>query len=76
MQSGMKETGVVLRSGGKSRSAFHTVSLEKAARLAGESFAWEDNLHAAVLPTRNASRVLWVVAGTLALASIMVLGLR
>ena len=76
MQSGMKETGVVLRSGGKSRAAFQAVSLEKAARLAGESFAWEDNLHVTVLPARNASRVLWVVAGTLALAAIVVLGLR
>ncbi len=67
---------VVLRSSGKSGSAFHAVSLEKAARLAGESFAWEDGLPHTPLPARHSSRLLWGIAGALALSALVVLGLR
>ena len=68
--------GVVLRSSGKSKAVFHVVSLEKAARLAGESFAWEDNLPGTAAPLRHSSKILWVIAGGLALAALVVLGLR
>ncbi|MGL5362316.1 MAG: hypothetical protein ACRDBH_05515 [Bosea sp. (in: a-proteobacteria)] len=66
----------MLRSGGKSRSAFHAVSLEKAARLAGESFAWEDSMPHTPLPARQSSKLLWAIAGALALMALVVLGLR
>jgi hypothetical protein len=70
------EMGVVLRTNGKSRPVFHVVNLEKAARLAGESFAWEDSLPVPVAAPRHSSRILWVIAGALALAALVVLGLR
>jgi hypothetical protein len=72
----MREMSVVLRSGGKSRTTFQMVSLEKAARLAGESFAWEDTLPLSVAPPRQSSRLLWLVAGALALVALVMLGLR
>ncbi len=71
--TGGNQTGGYVVKSRQSAPAGHIAKLERSARLAGESFGYEEPL---ALPSTVSSRLLWCVAAVIAGFGLAILALR